>query len=240
MNFCLRLINRVTTVTSDFAGTCKSIGYADGPILQAKFGHVVDLLKGKDSLEHLIFVVDRGFKALRNINTKTGLVHTIEREEFFDKPSCVLLDTERNNSLLVFSSTVIKRVEFEESEDVYHTTTIFSNTETRNTIDGRLSESTLYNVEKVVLLRQEVFVLTQYSTEISLRVLDLKNKTVSSICMGSREFKAGLPGSCALFRPFGLLISKSVLYIGSIKGIFAIPSKTFKIFIDLLTLLLFL
>lgn len=222
--FCLRLLTRTNRKVSDYAGTCRLEGYADGDFQNAKFKSPKYMVRGEGQSKHIIYVVDQTVNAIRTVNTRIRMVATLIQSDSLVEMTGIVVDSESTNTLIVISSKYIKKVATVDT-DAASLPAVFESTKL-GIGDGDFSEATMHSPERIVALGKGVYLTSGEKLSTRLRVIDLVTETISSICSGHNIFHTtGSISECLVPSPTGMALVRNLVYIGGFAYIYKLSGK---------------
>lgn len=208
---CLRVVNRVTRDTKPYMGTCKTSGFRDGeqPLFSYPWGIVLD-----DRGSPKIYVADKGNHAIRMIDMTNGSCLTIASHGL-NEPLSMTLDW-FGHSLVVANGGG----DFVGSLDIQTLAqhVVVGIPGQAGYRDGNISTS-LFDSPKASVFISESLLLVADELNHVIRVVDLTNDEVYSICSGVEGNRDGYVCDCQVNNPLSLLYHNGYLYIGQEYGI---------------------
>lgn len=220
-NHCLRLVQRETNRTAPFVGKCGKHGNKDGtdPLFSSPWS--INVLSEDPPV---LVVSDRGNNALRAVSLLFGNVSTIPLASQLKFPLFAMLDDSRN-ALFVSSRYQLNQINLFD-----YTVDNVTGDGTYGDSDGWFDRATFKDVRGIVKLSENVLIVAD-SSQSKLKVLDLQQKFVTSICAENDLDADGDIRVCRVFRPISLLVVDGFLYIGGNKMIKRVKGNdTFKSF----------
>lgn len=218
-NYCFRLMDRMTLEVTDFAGSCSSSGLRDGIGTRAKFSHISKVILDQQRPHQKVYVTDG--RALRTVDINTRRVATIPSSYRQAQDSLAMVwDNTHNDSLIITTKNKVFRLSLNGSA------TEVAGTDRIGFKNGQASQAQFNHSSGVAALYTNIFVLTDQNNQ-RLRLLDLKNKVVTSFCKGNK-FTAGPMTTCELSTPSSVLFAGDKLYIGMRQKIAVVPGKKFS------------
>lgn len=218
-NHCLRLLNRTSNQTSDYAGKCEEIGTADGIGTAARLTAPCATLFDPNQ-PNLVYFSDHSNGRIRRLNTTTvnviSLGYEIKESQFITASFAWPTDT--YEYFLVPSDSSILKYEL---SDVQNNATYFVNTSvpvgsSRSSLcDGQLADARLGNLIGIVAVSKDVYLVSEGEGN-KLRLVDTQNETIMSICNGEARNANGSLEKCSLNTPLAISLIDDVLYIGTV------------------------
>ena len=212
-NSCLRLLNMETSLVSDYAGSCTEPGDAVGKALEvARFRTPLYLDIGRMQTKDMLFVADTGLNLIRIVNIEAHTVGNFPFPHQLDKIKGLVLDTIDNEQLVVFSEMYIQKVKLADRlpPKIYRA-------ESTGSRDGALHDALFEVLHTATALARNVYLLSGNGFN-GLRVVDLKNGQVSSICIKASAFRKGSISNCQIDRSYGIAVVGNAVYIGGSKS----------------------
>lgn len=209
---CLRTINRITRETEVFSGTCTKEGFTDGlkPLFRSPWGLILD----ERGLQK-IYVSDYGNNAIRVINRKSGYCETISASSVLNGPRSLSFDWSGQN--LVIANGAGEFISHLNLDSNVHEVIIG----VPGTAGYREESTTtsLLNSPSHIISISETLQLIADDENHRVRIVDLKNKELYTICSGIEENRNGYVSDCRIQNPLSLLYLDDYLYIGRRNGI---------------------
>lgn len=208
-NNCTRLIDRNSNRTTSFVGKCHSGGYLDGP--NAKFAYPNDLIRYRNQTE-IVLITDVKNNAIRVINTNTRITSTLMRDDIIRDIRSILQHGVTDTFYIttktaVFKYTIgdVKPSILAGAPEVFYL----------GSSDGAFDQA-LFDEPAGMYLLNEMTLLVADARNNKIRVLDLENRTTSSICSGNKGNDDGTAADCTLHRPSAFYLLGDKLLIGQI------------------------
>lgn len=208
---CLRVVNRITRDTKHYMGTCTTSGYRDGenPLFHMPWGMVIDKKNPR-----IIYLTDSGNNAVRLVDMKHGNCSTIASRGM-NGPRGLTFDWLGEN--LVISNGI----------GDYISTLNLKTGERHVTVGipgaaGLRDENTttsLLNAPTATIFISERLQFVADEENHVVRIVDLVNNGVYTICSGKQGEANGYICDCQVGRPLSLLYSDGYLHIGHLYGI---------------------
>jgi len=168
--FCVRLIDRVTSITETITGDCNQLGLMTGSLSEARFTDIVSaVLINKTK----IAVLEAGGNFLQIIGIEDDRVG---RFAFYHKPTTIIKEPS-TGMFLVFTNNGIETLSLHNSSLVASVT---SRTGLAYTNDGLLDASTFTYISNAFYFGDTI--IAADSKDHVIRVIDTVSNTVSSIC----------------------------------------------------------
>lgn len=206
-NHCLRLVDRVSNETLHYSGICATSGYRDGGSDLALYSNPYDITRDIKILTRL-FVADLSNNAIRELNTVLVVVKTFFKGDDRFYPSCIAQHSVTGDLYITSSSQIF----FLTYKDKSLTLLAGSQSQTGFN-DGPFAES-LFNYPKDILLNNDHQLVIADNLNNRLRIMDLQEKTTSSVCSGRTGHSDGSLKDCTLYHPSSLMIAYNDLYVG--------------------------
>lgn len=215
-NHCIRHMKRDNVtgqgVVTDYVGSCQNFGHQDRIGTDALFYNPMSMIRSEQAPDQ-IFVAEHD--SIRAIDTKTLWVTTIIRSTKLHElsmPREMLWVTK--DSLMLTTASNVKLLQFPDLNILDISGGFKSGFQ-----DGELGMGLYSYPEEILHLQEyEAYVLADRGNN-RLRILDLVNNKVSSICTGVQGNKPGDVGECELQWPHSLLLHNKFLYVGHYKQI---------------------
>lgn len=204
-NKCVRKIDRFTRNTRPLTGKCLVNSVQDGKFLKAKIGNIVELVKMNN--EAIYFFDNTGRKIRCLCKKRTGweviTVFTANRQA-----NSIALDRSKNYIYMTHPGR-ISRVSTTWRYTTYH---LLIDDNPHYYGDGEFSKVALGNPQQMLFLEDHLFLVADLRFN-NLRLIDVYNENVSSICI-PQESNIGIPHGdfinyCKLVMPIRLLFSQS-------------------------------
>ena len=213
---CLRVINRDSKRTSQFAGKCSVHGFDDG--VSATFHYPWSVIRDIRSPD-LLLVTDYWNHAVRQVNILTKVTTTlIRRAAGLNYPSYITYDPQ--GQYLVISNDHFIAEKRNNSEALVN---VIGSTSS-GFADGSVSDVRFSSPRELVFLSDDLRLVADGGNN-RLRVLNTTSGTVSSICSGSGSTTDGPALTCGLYGPFSLMVNDGLIYIGQWNAISTIPCE---------------
>lgn len=213
-NHCLRWVNRLNRVTSPLAGECGSSGNIDG--LNARFKNPYAVIRDKNS-STLLIVTDYRNHAVRLVEVITRRTETLINIGLYG-PRGISLD-ENGENLYIANFNYINKYNMESQA-----LTDVAGNGSNGYGDGRLHEAQFSNLRHLIGLSDNLLLVVD-GNNLRLRLIDIENDSVTSICNGEKKTEDGTQKSCSLNDPFSLVLGESQIYIGEIRAIRTLPCE---------------
>lgn len=216
-NHCLRAVDRPSLSTHQFVGKCHYSGdFADG--IDARFGNPHSVVHDLTSANKLL-VSDEGNNAIRQVDITTRLTTTIVKSSILRWPIGIAFDTSREN-LLISSIDVIRKYDIQS-----HNLTNLTGSIMWGFRDGRLAEALFNRPRDILPLSADVILVADKNNE-RLRIINLTDDSVSSLCAGDATERSISSQRCELVYPVSLCRkSGGTIYIGGINGIWTLKCE---------------
>lgn len=218
-NGCLRELDRLTGATSHYAGRCAARGYADGDANHTQFNNPSDILLDVRSNNALI-VVDDANSALRSIEMTTKSTTTIIRDtENLKRPRFATFNNYDSNILYVTVKFQIIKVSLADQT----LSVVFGSQVPRGFADGSFHEALIgYWPAEILQIDKSHLAVADFWNH-NVRLLDLSNKKVKSLCRTeiNGTFTNGI--DCNLQNPHSLLLQNDTLFVGDSSDIYLFP-----------------
>lgn len=207
LNHCLRFLNRVTEETSHYLGTCQSSGFVDGE--EPKFNKPWAVVQDP-SHSSIIYLTDSDNHALRMINMADAVCSTVISKKLrgIFYPKGLSLDWRKKKLLIAndhfISSVDVQNYDIDVIAGTSSSTFGFKDADTKN--------SMFSDPHGVISLSENITVIADHDNY-RIRVVDLIQKNVYSICSGYPSTEEGDVAACGLMNPNDLLYWNSYLYV---------------------------
>ena len=232
-NYCLRLFNLIDEIVSDFAGRCKTRGFASGPLLNAEFKYPTYMTWGQGKYEYFLYILDQEARSIRYIDlTRDFVFKLVDTTEELRDVTGIVFDTVSDNKLVVKSSYYIRKVYVDSygkpMETIY--TASWQVRQDHRDRDGILAESYCAGYGDWIAIGKNVYLQTGERTSGRLRVMDLKKGGVSTICLehgrtNAIDFKGGSIDKCQLPLAHSVALIANDIYVGGSGAIYKLKSN---------------
>lgn len=213
-NNCLRTVDRPTRQTSVFVGECQSSGEDDGRV--AKFDGPSMLIKDFRDADKLL-LVDRRNHAVRQIDIITRITTTlVPRSAGLQGPRCLVYDA-LYQSLIICEQATLSKYNLRTK-----TRTII--VDGQGFADGALADANVDVPRGAYFFSEDIFLLVDKNNH-RLRLVNLRDDSVSSICTGANSNIDGPASSCARSEPRSLLVYRGKVYVGQSGAISIMPCE---------------
>ena len=217
-NHCVRVVDRNTRMSTAFAGLCSTEGWRDGTM--ARFNSPTNIIPDVMNPGQLL-ITDRNNKAIRHLNTTSRAVTTFVRVTWDRNflPSGITQHS-KSGKIYVTTNRYVYEIDYEQK----FPKAIAGGNSNAET-DGPF-RSARFNVIYDALLINEgnEIVLADYYN--SVRLMDMRGGTVSSICKrGGHE--DGNRKACTVDRPSAVAVIGTTLYVGEYQRIRKIEGKQY-------------
>lgn len=230
-NHCLRLINRITRKTSTYSGLCGSenSGLYDGKL--SKFAYPAAVTKDRRPGKNGLLVLDRNNNAIRSVDEE-GHVTTLIQSDELDRPVTLTWDAIDPNIVFVSNKNHISRLDLSNL-----TLTLLAGDVGKSGFrDGTFNQA-LFRQPRAILTLNENRLLVADQDNNKLRILDLDDLTVASVCSGVRGHNDGDSVDCETPYPHSMMMSPEgdVLigeiggYIRKLQGLLIFKSQRFEL-----------
>lgn len=220
---CLRLLTRTNHRVAQYAGKCQEEGTSDSSFSDAKFQAPKYMVRGEKDSIHKLFVVDETSNAIRVVNTELKTVETLFTSDEITGISGIVLDSESSNTLLILSSTYIKKVSITGTNQSPLPTVFVSSG--NGLQDGSFAEASTNSPERILAIGKGVYLTSGEKLSSILRVVDVVTESISSICQGHSFFyTAGSISECLIPSPTGIALIRNYLYVGGFAIIYRLSS----------------
>ena len=207
-NHCLRLVDKISFTTSTLAGHCRSSGTTDGGPDEARFYWPYSIVRDPTT-ESDVVVTDEGSSIVRQVNLRTGFTKTlVSRSSRLRFPLGMVADFS-GRELLITTRTGISGY----NARLQRLRIIAGKKDRLGYSDKSLRRSFFRWPRAVVQLSDDIILVADTDNN-RLRVLNMANDTVSSICTGREKTKNTIATNCGLERPDSLLVEGEKIYIG--------------------------
>ena len=215
-NHCVRVVDRSTRKSTAFAGLCSTEGWRDGT--KARFNSPTNIISDVMSPGQLL-ITDRNNKAIRHLNTTSRAVTTFVRVTW-DRNFLPSGITQHSKSGKIYVTT--NRYVYEIDYQQKFPKAIAGGSSNAET-DGPF-RSARFNVIYDALLINEgnEIVLADYYN--SVRLMDMRGETVSSICKRGGH-QDGYRKACTVDQPSAVAVIGTTLYIGEYQRVRKIEGK---------------
>ena len=201
---CIIMLKREDNSHALLAGTCGASGFKDGQLAKFYYPYGVELDMRNPG--HLL-ITDENNNALRSVDVTSGTVSTVIRTGFKSPTGF----TWYNGRLLVCNFLYyISEVTW--TSDGTVTNNILTGNRNRGYRDGAFTGAQFYHPIDIRQWRVGLFLVADQNNK-RLRLLDMTNKKVLPVCIGSTT---NCTTSTALsFYPRSLLVSNNTIYVGA-------------------------
>ena len=175
---------------TDHIGKCGSPGYRDGNFTEARFNHPSKILWDSDRTVDRLFLSDSGNNVIRVVDLRTMNVSTLYKsDENLIQPVGMTWD-DSTSSLIISGGYYIKKLEF----PGLNLTTISGSDE--GYLDGTLKEAKYGLLDgEIITLTSNIYLLADTSNN-KVRMIDVVNNRVTTICSGEDNSSNRLIRSC--------------------------------------------
>lgn len=222
--YCLHIIDRISESVRPYVGICNSKGFANGKFSETQFSFLLHLIRGRAKTNHLIFLIDQDLNAVRYVDTNANVVGTAIESEELTGMTELTLDNEIPDTLLIFSSTYIRRVSIFGGNDV-PSEIVHNNTNTVDGADGSFNEASLIEPYAALDIGSGIYLMSQQNGR--LRVVDTASRKVSSICKRG-PIQTGHISACQIPSSGGLAVKENTIYFGTEGKILQLLGKLLK------------
>lgn len=216
-NHCLRQLNRTNLQTSPFVGQCTNQGYVDGGS-GALFTRPHTLIKDPRFASSIIVTDGSAVRIVDLITRETSTL--IPQSQGLISPKGIACNLVTNNLFIVDDHSIWKyNLRTQSLKKI-------SGSGTTGNIDGSLSEARFNSLRKVIVLSEDIILVSSRVNQ-KLRVVNFADNSVSSICTGSAGTANGNTDFCELNVPYGLLLSEGRrLLVGQTGSIRTVPGES--------------
>ena len=219
-NSCVRMLDRETEVTSPFVGKCGVIGWPDGKALEAEFNQPTDILFDERDRNNLIILDDYN-DAIRLLDMRTMMLKTLYANDTdLYRPRYAVVDKNNPDKLYI---TIMRRLvsySFEKNAVTVLTGAVPATDEEKYIIfDGHLSAARFgYYLSGIAQINEQFLLISDYWND-KVRVIDLLNQQVYSVCDDDVVQVFGVvmhtqSSVCKSLRPHAVTLINDQLYIG--------------------------
>lgn len=203
-NRCLRLINRVTGLTSVLAGQCKVMGYNDGP--SALFNAPKHVIQDKMNTDRIL-VSDRHNWAVRSVSLSTKTTKTLVQSGIMYDMRDLTQDSSSGDIIVFVVNTVYKI-------DYYsHVLTKLAGAKTNVGFkDGSFDTAQFDTLHDGVEVGKSTFIVPDIRNN-KLRILDTNLNVTSSLSINTISEQSGRVTKFDLIRPGRVIVSAGTLFI---------------------------
>lgn len=207
-NNCIRIINRSTNLTKSYAGKCGAPGKTDGSLTNARFMKPEEITMSP--AQNILYICDG--TSIRELNVDHGTVSTFQNISY--TPISLVVDN-KNENIYVSVTTRILQIDIRTKQRIY-----LSKSTESGYHDGSLKTALFESIFNFIFLNPQT-ILAVDSKNYRLRVIDLSEEEVYSICNGINFPKDGDANSCQLSSPLSvtLLKEESLILIGGYRKI---------------------
>lgn len=199
-NHCLRILNRDSRIVSTFSGNCTYPGYLDSKLEDAMFSLPTDL-EPMEATGNRIAVVEFSPKRVRYIHMQERLVST----------AADLLT--QVTHLLKTPHHLYLAAKYGVQEAVDEAMIWISGSYVSGSVNGNLKEASFMDPQGLAAIGSSIILLADRRLN-KLRILNIDNESVTSICSGKQGYLDADLSSCQLTYPYSLLVKNQTLYIG--------------------------
>lgn len=211
-NSCLRIIDRVSLITTSIVGNCVKAGFQDG--LNALFNSPLCVIKHLKSPDKVL-VSDYENDAVRQVDMVTRITSTlITQSSGLMEPKSMTFDPLGEN-LLICNNVFIAQYNMASGR-------LKKTGESRGYRDGKLTVAQFYSPIGIVSLSKSVTLVTDNNR---LRVINYGKNRVESICAGISESSDGPVNICQLNGSLSLLAENGTIYVGEHQSIRILSCK---------------
>ena len=236
-NSCVRMLDRETEVTSPFVGKCGVIGWPDGKALEAEFNQPTDILFDERDRNNLIILDDYN-DAIRLLDMRTMMLKTLYANDTdLYRPRYAVVDKNNPDKLYI---TIMRRLvsySFEKNAVTVLTGAVPATDEEKYIIfDGHLSAARFgYYLSGIAQINEQFLLISDYWND-KVRVIDLLNQQVYSVCDDDVVQVFGVvmhtqSSVCKSLRPHAVTLINDQLYIGENGRIVIKNCKHVKLFL---------
>ena len=212
-NHCLRLISRITRKSYPYAAQCGSqnTGLYDGKL--SKFAYPAAVIKDRRSGDTSLLVLDRNNNAIRSVDEQ-GHVTTVIQSDELDRPVAMTWDVMNENIAYISNKNHISRLDLANLT----LTRLSGDLAKSGSQDGSFS-SALFHQPRSILMLNEKRLLVADQDNSKLRMLDLSDEVVTSVCTGVRGHRDGGRDECQVLYPHSLMMSsEGGVLVGEVGG----------------------
>ncbi|KAF6022934.1 hypothetical protein EB796_018759 [Bugula neritina] len=212
-NHCLMIIDRLTRQASWYAGGCLEAGYVNGDLTSSRFSSPIAIIADRHKRSGLI-LADRGNNALRIIDTNENLVSTLFQDPSFAPRGMAFDGNDLDKIYITSGNSLLYQYSFLNQTLSLVAGKLFEH----DGDDGEFSVATFSYPREIIQLKDELYAVSSQNSN-RIRLIDMKNMTVTSICPGTKGNENGSVSNCQLDTPRSLALLNDHLLIGEHKGI---------------------
>lgn len=210
---CLRILNRATNHTEEFAGICGFGGYNDGHGLNARFNGTWGIVANKREPGKLL-VADSLSSFLRSVDIKTRWVTTVTVSSELNNPRNLLW---YEDTLLFTNSRCRYIAQVKWNDTGFAEVSILTGSPSRGEhVDGDFNAARFLCPREMIKLSERLLLVAD-AYDYRLRLLDMVHKRVLPVCgptQNACNTSFSIPGG-----PYALLKFKEDVYVGVFKEI---------------------
>lgn len=215
-NYCLRQLDRTNLQTSVFVGQCGASGSDDGS--SAKFSDPYSILIDPRSGNKLLVIERFSDGAVRQVDVITRETTTLmSKPSGFSGPVSFALDPEDN--LIITETMAIWKYNLD-SENIEKV----AGSSNTGSEDGPLNVANFQWPKGMVFFTRDIILLSDYLNH-KMRVVNLADGEVFSLCSGEQKTRDGLPDQCGIEYPEGTLLLNDHVLVGQKESIRLLPRK---------------
>ena len=206
---CLRSFDRSTAIVKDVVGNCSgsSAGFMDGIGASAKFNSPTSIIQHKTD-PAMFLIADRYNDAIRQLDSLNRNVTTVLRQGPLQNPVSLSWNPYNDDEIFILQS----RSFYSLSLTSFTVTHKFSGLQGSG--DGSIIDATYLTLTQSISLHQQLYLVSDSGSN-KIRVVNMKNQTVTSICNGQQGNSDGPAENCSLYSPYSIALLGNHLYIGT-------------------------
>lgn len=203
-HYCLVLFDRVSSKFSHYSGLCNDDVriLVDGNKTTARFTTIDDIIKGPGDYSNKLIVLDFFNHAIRHVDLVTQEVGTIYSGDGLKELTGGLCVEHNTSNILIGGLNNIIRLSLDSSNPT-PTTLVFD-----------ADQADLPSASRIIHIVKDIYLAT---TTFGLRLIDLENNSVKSLCQYSMSIDGiieGKIGECVTRTPRALLMYNDRIYFG--------------------------
>lgn len=202
-NHCLRLIDRFSGMTTEFAGKCLTPGHRDGKyaLFYSPNAAIIDV-----NNRHIIIVSDFSNNAIRTVHIYTRMVSTLLRSRIVGlNVLSITQDFTSGDLFLITVTGIYKSLHYGPST---LSTELIAGGSSRGYKDGDLNQTEFHHISGMVKADNDLFLVADQNNN-AIRLLDLKRQVSSTLKLCESQQKC----SSSFHTPRALLLTNGSLYI---------------------------
>lgn len=200
LSHCIYQLGRNTNTTIEFIGECGTQGYQDGSRSSARFSFPNLIVRNPTGST---FYLTENFHIRRiEIDDKRGLDSSVSTELRHDAHTLFGLAIDFENQIGYYS-TYYRLQRFDLTNSKLSITDLSHSSNTGHD-DGPLTTATFDHPSRLILLNNDTLLVLEQKGR-PIRVIDIANDEVTSICLGLQPIVDGDTRTCHIDKPSSLL-----------------------------------